>query len=83
MDFLAFLASREAVEFYAGFICGLIVGFCLVFVFLKNLVASLKSIMQEIRLERESLAKYKKDLREYEAILEATEAQKEAFGNKN
>lgn len=26
MDFLAFLSSKEAIEFYAGFICGLILG---------------------------------------------------------
>ena len=69
--------------FFVGFICGLLVGFCLVFVFLKNLVSSLKSLMQEIRLERESLAKYKKDLRESEAILESREAQKEALKSKS
>lgn len=67
--------------FFAGMSCGVLVA--IVVAILLKYVASLKSIMQEIRLERESLAKYKKDLREYEAILEAREAQKEAFGNKN
>lgn len=67
--------------FFAGMSCGVLV--VVVVAILLKYVASLKSIMQEIRLERESLAKYKKDLREYEAILEAREAQKEAFGNKH